>query len=55
LADQAEISDASLKTWVLEAHGVPIEQLDRRQASSVITELNTRLSGGNGRTEGGAS
>jgi len=53
LAEKAGYSEAQLKTRILDAHGSPLEKLDRRTASKVITELNNAANG-NGRAAGGA-
>ena len=51
IAEKAGYSEAQLKTRILDVHGVPLEKLDRRTASQVISEL----SNGNGRAAGGAA
>ena len=51
IAANAGYSEAQLKTLILDVHGVPLEQLDRRTASKVISDL----SNGNGRAAGGTS
>jgi hypothetical protein len=51
IAEKAGYSEAQLKTRILNVHGVPLEKLDRRTASQVISELCN----GNGRAAGGAS
>ena len=50
IAEKAGYSEAQLKTRILDVHGVPLEKLDRRTASKVISDL----SNGNGRAAGGA-
>jgi len=54
LAEKAGYSEAEIKTRILDAYGTPVEKLDRRAASKVITELNTAANG-NGRAAGGAA
>ena len=54
LAEKAGYSEAELKTSILDAYGTPVEKLDRRSASKVITELNNAANG-NGRAAGGAA
>ena len=54
LAEKAGYSEAQVKTRILDAYGTPVEKLDRRSASKVITELNNAANG-NGRTAGGAA
>ena len=51
LAEKAGYSEVELKTRVLDLYGMPLEKLDRRSASEVITQLNN----GNGRAAGGAA
>ena len=48
LSTQAEISEEDLGKWVRTTYGLPVEELDRRQASEVITKINQSLAGGNG-------
>ena len=54
LAEKAGYSEAQVKTRILDAYGTPVEKLDRRTASEVITELNNKVNG-NGRAAGGAA
>ena len=51
LAEKAGYSEAQVKTKVLDLHGVPLDQLGRREASELITSFNN----GNGRAAGGAA
>ena len=55
LAERKALSEPALKSRVLDAFGVPLEQLDRRQASQLITELSNGRNSGNGRGAAGAS
>ena len=48
LSTQAEISEEDLGKWVRTTYGLPVEELDRRQASEVITKINQSLAAGNG-------
>lgn len=50
LALKAGYSEAELKTRILDRFGAPLEKLDRRTASEVISQL----SNGNGKAAGGA-
>jgi len=54
LAEKGGYSEAQVKTRILDAYGTPVEKLDRRTASEVITELNNKVNG-NGRAAGGAA
>lgn len=51
VAKKAGYSEVQLKTRILDAHGTPLEELDRRQASEIISALNN----GNGKSVEGAS
>ena len=60
LADRAGISGDDLGKWIRTSYGVTVEELDRRQASEIITKINQSLAGGNGndgnrRSAGGAA
>ena len=48
LADRAGIAEDDLAGWVQRSFGVAVAELDRRQASEVITKINQSLAGGNG-------
>ena len=51
LADKGGYTEAQVKTRVLDIYGVPLEKLDRRQASEIISQLNN----GNGKAMGGTT
>ena len=53
LASQIEVSEVELRTEILRRHGVPLEKLDRRQASELISAMQGRNAGGNGRLAAG--
>lgn len=54
MAAQAEIDEPRLKTWVLNSYGCPLDKLDRKGASEIISELQNKLNG-NGRLAGGGA
>ena len=54
LADKAGYSEGQVKTRILDLYSLPLEKLDRRTASEVITELNNKVNG-NGRAAGGTA
>jgi len=49
VAGQKGMSEAEIRTKILDSFGAPLEQLGRKEASQLITKLN------NGSAEGGAS
>lgn len=51
IAGQRGISEPEVRTKILDSFGVPLERLGRREASELITKLNT----GNGRAVGGVA
>jgi len=55
LAEKAGYSEAQVKTRVLDLHGVPLEKLDRRTASELISELNNKVNGNGRQAQGGAA
>ena len=55
LSSQAGISEIDLGKWVQNSYGVSVDELDRREASDVITKLNQSLAGGNGKAAGGVA
>ena len=54
MAAQAEIDEPHLKAWVLDSYGCPLEKLDRKGASEIISELQNTLNGNGRLAEGGA-
>lgn len=55
LSAQAGISEIDLGKWVQNSYGVSVDELDRREASDVITKLNQSNNGGNGKAAGGTA
>jgi len=53
LAEKAGYSEAQVKARILDVYGVPVEKLDRRTASEVITELNNPVNGNGRLAQGG--
>ena len=53
LSSQAGISELDLGKWVQSSYGVSVDELDRREASEVITKINQSINGGNGKAAGG--
>ena len=55
LSRQAGISEIDLGKWGQNSYGVSVGELDRREASEVITKLNQSINGGNGKAAGGTA
>jgi hypothetical protein len=55
LSAQAGISEIDLGKWVQNSYGVSVDELDRREASEVITKINQSINGGNGKAAGGTA
>ena len=53
IAGRIGMDPVRLDAWVDDVWSVCVESLDRRQASEVITALNQKMSGGNGKAAGG--
>jgi hypothetical protein len=54
LAEKAGYSESQVKTRVLDRYSLPLEKLDRRTASELISELNKKVNG-NGKAVGGTA
>ena len=55
LSSQAGISEVDLGKWIQNSYGVSVDDLDRREASEVITKLNQTINSGNGKSAGGTA
>jgi hypothetical protein len=55
LSSKNGLSEAELGRWVQSTYGAPLDKLDQRNASEVITKLNQYQAGDNGRAAGGAA
>jgi hypothetical protein len=53
LGEKAGYSESQVKTRVLDLYSLPLDKLDRRTASELISELNSKVNG-NGKAVGGA-
>ncbi len=54
LAEKSGMTDAQLRTRVLDVYGEPLDKLDRRAASELISQLNNNVNG-HQRAAGGAA